>query len=46
MCGSTPSGLGGLAALTGAVRLGPGLVERDLQLALEVVERLLGLVDA
>ena len=45
MCGSTPTGLGGLAALTGAVRLGPGLVEGDLQLALEVGQRLLGLLE-
>ena len=45
-CGSTPSGFGGFGALTDLGRVRPGLVERDLQLGLEVGERLLGLLDA
>ena len=45
MCGSTPTGFGGRAALIAGWRLRPRLVEGDLQLALEVGERLLGLVE-
>ena len=45
MCGSTPTGLRRLGRLDRRRRLGPRLVEGDLQLALEVGQRLLGLLE-